>query len=83
MKNELVLEQFNILPLNLQKQVLDYIDFLTKKHINKTQRNDDEISDEIKELLKNRIEDHKKKSKNAVSWEKLEEKYEKQYGYEI
>ena len=83
-KNEFVLERFNILPLSLQEQVIDYIDFLSIKYIekqqNKTSQNlKDEISPEIKELLKERIKNHKQNPQNAVSWEEVE----KEYGYEI
>ena len=85
--NELV-ERFNILPFIIQEQVLDYIDFLSTKYTenqqNKTIQNlEDEISPEIKELLKNRIEDHKRNPQNAVTWEEVENQYEKEYGYEI
>ena len=87
-KNEFVLERFNILPISIQEQVIDYIDFLSIKYIenqqNKTSQNlEDEISPKIKELLNARIEDHKQNPQNAVSWEEIEKQYEKEYGYEI
>ena len=86
-KNEFVLERFNILPISIQEQVIDYIDFLSIKYIenqqNKTSQNlEDEISPKIKELLNARIEDHKQNPQNAVSWEEIEKQYEKEYGYE-
>ncbi len=87
-QNEFILERFNILPITIQAQVLDYIDFLSTKYAedlqSKTIQNlEDEISPEIKELLKNRIEDHKQNTQNAVTWDEVEKQYEKEYGYEI
>ncbi len=84
----MVLERFNILPFIIQEQVLDYMNFLSIKYANNQQNKniqnlENEISPEIKELLKNRLEDHKKNPENAVTWEELEKQYETEYGYEI
>jgi Putative addiction module component len=88
MENELTIEKYKTLPLNLQKQVLDYIDFLSTKYITKQkdetqQTSEEDISPELKKILKSRIKEHKQNPQNAVTWEEIEEKFEKKYGYEI
>ena len=84
MKNELVLEQFNTFPVSLQKQVIDFMNFLSSKYIHKPINNsDDEISQDTKDLLLSRIKNHNKNPQKAVTWENIEKKYEEKYGYEI
>jgi hypothetical protein len=85
MNAELVIENFISLPENLQQQVADYIEFLSSRYKKEiTKKNEqEELSPEMKRMLMERQEEYHKNPQNVVTWDEIEEKFEKKYGYEI
>jgi len=84
---DILLQQFNILPENLKFQVLDYIDFLINRYAvsNRTKAKEkvEEISEELKALLDERVAAYEQNPQNVVTWEELKEKFNKKYNYAI
>jgi len=92
MNTELLIDRFSVLPEHLQIQVFDYIEFLIEKYVpentfptieqpeNEAQQ---EISPELKDFLEARIASHENNKEGALSYQELEEKLIKKYGYEL
>jgi len=82
MNAELVISRFQILPENLQQQALDYVEFLIQKYSIKVKQKpkeimDEELSPELKALLDERIENHRKNPEKVVTWQQVKTKIEK------
>lgn len=75
MNTQLVIDKFQLLPDEIQGQVLDYLDFLIHKYaaekgLNKIKK--EELAPETKELLDKRIAKHKKNPHKAKPWNEVE-----------
>lgn len=76
MDNEIVLERYNTLPKKLQRQVLDFMDFLLFKYEkNDVENNEDEVSEEFKNFLFERKQKHLENPEKAISLEQFENNY--------
>lgn len=84
MDKELFITRFSLLPEELQFQVYDYIEFLINRYSIKTPYDkQDEISQELKILLNDRIAKYEKNPKNIKTWDEIEERLLKKYSNEV
>ena len=77
MKTDILLKRINLLPENLQFQVLDYVDFLINRYSEIAGENlevteKEEISPELKALLDIRIANYNKNPHKVKTWEEIE-----------
>ncbi|HAN79345.1 MAG TPA: hypothetical protein DCQ31_17055 [Bacteroidales bacterium] len=75
MNTQLVIDRFQMLPDEIQGQVLDYIDFLIQKYAAEKSSNVlkvDELAPETKKILDKRLVKHKKNPSKAKSWKEVE-----------
>ena len=79
MDNALTIEKFNLLPDSLKLQVSDYIEFL----LNKYQNTEEELSQEVKDLLDERIKEYEENPTNVSSWEEVKQKFNTKHNYEL
>ncbi len=88
MDTQLIIDKIELLPENIQQQIIDYIDFLTNKYL-KTVKNelesdeDIELSNEIKELLDKRIAHHEQNKYKAKDAMDVLNDIAQKYGYEL
>ncbi len=86
MDKEFIIDRLSVLPENLQIQVLDYIEFLIDRYRELTNVDTEEgkePSPELKAFLLERIAEHERNPKGAITWEEMVEELNKQYGYNI
>lgn len=84
MDKELFIERFSLLPEELQFQVYDYIEFLINRYSLKTKYDkQDEISQELKNLLNDRIAKYEKNPENIKTWDEIEDRLMKKYSNEV
>ncbi len=78
-----LIERYNLLPSHLQKQVIEFVDFLTDKYVSKTLnelnepeqnklKTDGDISEELKAYLDERIVDLKNNPDSLITWKECE-----------
>jgi len=95
MDKQTVTDQLDLLPEHLQREVYDFIEFLTMKYFEdgagedfdlpakaSAQADDnEELSDEVKALLDERIASYKANPENVIPWEEVKERLYKKYGW--
>jgi len=83
-KPEIILQKINLIPKELQFQVLDYIDFLISRYkIDDEQSQNEEITSEMKVLLDERIDKYEKNPTKTKSWEEIEERLLNKHNYNV
>ena len=75
-----------LLPEDVQRQALDYIDSLYSKYALPVDQleesvDDEEIPQELKDLLNERLAAHERNPENAKPWDEVKQKFEFKYGY--
>jgi len=89
MNSELAIQKINLLPENIQEQVMDYIEFLVNKYINVSQplvvkkQEIETITDETKSVLDDCLLDYKKNPKKVKPWEQVEQEIIDKYNYAL
>ena len=88
MNTQLIIDKIELLPENIQQQIVDYIDFLTNKYLKtlKTEleaNENTELSDELKDLLDKRIAHHEKNKFKAKDAMDVLNDIAQKYGYEL
>lgn len=88
MDAQTILKKIEILPENLQLQIVDYIDFLITKYLKTEKQNlqnetDFILTDDIKKILDYRIAHHEKNKHKAKSAEEVLNEMAKKYNYEL
>jgi len=83
MEAELVIKKFNGLPINLQKEVDDFIDFLISKHHKVKKSKNEELSEELKAELDRCLDAYKKNPNKMKSFEQIEKEIHARMKYEL
>jgi hypothetical protein len=87
MNGDLLIQRFNTLPENLQLLVFGYVDFLFESYnkfiVKKENTENEEITQELKDLLDERIANYEKNPHKIKTWEEIEERLLKKYKYAV
>ncbi len=84
MEADLILSKMELLPEVLRIQVIDYIDFLTNRYISEDiETFEDELTDEMKIFLDERIAYHNENPEKAMSGDEFLNKMAQKYNYEL
>lgn len=92
MDKQTIVNQLDLLPEQLQLEVYDFIEFLTMKYLEDGTGKDfdlfrqswddnEELSDEVKALLDERIAAYKENPESGSTWEEVEDRLCKKYGW--
>ena len=85
MGKQTVTDQLDLLPEHLQQEVYDFIEFLTMKYLEDGTGEDfddnEELSDEVKALLDERIASYKANPEASSTWEEVKERLYKTMGW--
>ncbi|MCU0394184.1 MAG: hypothetical protein MUE81_23995 [Thermoflexibacter sp.] len=82
-KTEEYLEKFSLLPLELQKQVLDFINFLLWKHYQQEEQKPEEYDELLKELLLKRSAYSKEHPESRKTWDEVKNNLFEKYQWQI
>ena len=94
MDKQKVTDQLDLLPEQLQQKVVDFIEFLTMKYLKdgidgdfdlsrQSRDENEELSDELKAFLDERIAAHKANPEGASKAEDFLEEIKKKYGFKL
>ena len=81
--NIITQQRINILPEYLQHHVSDYIEFLINRYSKSESIPTNEISQEFKSIIDERITNYNNNPKNVISWQELESRPIKKYNYDL
>jgi len=83
MENELIISKFSILPIDLQSQVFDYIDFLVSKYKDRVLLEKEELPNYIKEELDKSKAAYLQNPQKVKSFEQIEKEIIAEHGYNL
>ena len=87
MNKQTITDQLALLPEHLQREVYDFIEFLTMKYFEDGTGeyfdDNEELSDELKAFLDERIAAHRANPEGASKAEDFHEEIKKKYGFKL
>ena len=88
MDTNLILDRLELLPENLQQQVIDYVDFITSRYLKELvedieNEKEIELTDKLKKLLDDRVKHHEQNKYKAKPAMSVLNDIAQKYGYEL